>query len=67
MHMPSSVFKKGDPIKGRTFSINDEIITVFNDLLQTLFPTYCLGCRRAHDEGAGDQAELDGGEERPPG
>ena len=23
------------------------MITVFNDLLQTLFPTYCLGCRRA--------------------
>ncbi|MGB0476841.1 MAG: ComF family protein [Flavobacteriaceae bacterium] len=23
------------------------MITVLNDLLQTLFPTYCLGCRRA--------------------
>ncbi|MGB0305185.1 MAG: double zinc ribbon domain-containing protein [Flavobacteriaceae bacterium] len=23
------------------------MITVLNDFLQTLFPTYCLGCRRA--------------------
>ncbi|MBT3443831.1 MAG: hypothetical protein HN443_02180 [Flavobacteriaceae bacterium] len=29
--MPSFVFKKDDPIKGRAFSINDEIIAVFNN------------------------------------